>query len=372
MKITIITSPFGYIPPNGIGAIEKLWYDLALSFKKKGCDVTIVSKYPGACESSKNDINRIYVKGYKRGKTIYEDLFFDLLYSIKCCFKIQKTDVLVMNTFWMPFLCRFFKSKYVVSIYNVARYPKGQFRYLSHVDRLVACSSMIQKAILSQTPDLYNVCTINNPVNLDVFISKPLNHIKETVNVVYTGRIHQEKGLLNLVKALALLTKMKPIKLLLIGPSAIEKGGSGNLYCDKLKECAGEVELVFLGEIADPESMARSMRKAHIYCYPPLETTGDAMPCAPLEAMALGLPVIVSDIPCFDDYIVDRENAIRFDVSKNAVINLKEAFELLILDKSLRLRIGKKASETAQRFSCSNIADQYLNLFESLLANGKS
>lgn len=370
MKITIITSPFGYIPPNGIGAVEKLWYDLGIEFKKKGNDVTIISKLSASYDSFKDEIDRVYIKGYRRRNNIYKDLFFDLLYSLKCFLKIKKTDVLVLNTFWTPFLCHLFKRNYVISIYNVQRYPKGQFRYLSHIDKLVACSSMIQKAVLSQTPNICNVCTINNPVNLDIFYPDRKNLIEDTVNVVYTGRIHPEKGLLNLIKALALLTEVKAIKLLLIGTYDIEKGGGGELYRKKLEECAKNVELIFIGEIADPKSMACYMREAHIYCYPPLETTGDAMPCAPLEAMALGLPVIVSDIPCFDDYVVNGENAIRFDVSKNAVINLKRALELLINDEALRLRIGKNASLTAQRFSCSSIADQYLYLFKSLLQNG--
>lgn len=367
MKITIITGPFGYIPPYGIGAVEKLWYDLALEFKKEGCDVTIISKRPDLPESLKEDIDRIYVKGYKRRKTIYGDLVLDFIYSIKCLFKIRKTDILVMNTFWLPFLCKLFRNKYVVSVFNVQRYPKGQFGYLSHTDSLVACSSMIQKAILRQSPKLENVCTINNPVNQSVFYPGAINAIAETVNVVYTGRIHPEKGLLNLVKALALLTEMKSIKLQLIGPFAVEKGGGGEVYCKMLKECAGDVELIFSGEMSNPESMAEFMRKAHIYCYPPLETTGDAMPCAPLEAMALGLPVIVSDIPCFDDYAIDRVNAIRFDVTNNAVSNLKEAFKLLISDESLRQQIGRNASETAKRFSCPNIASKFLHLFKSYM-----
>ena len=88
--------------------------------------------------------------------------------------------------------------------------------------------------------------------------------------------------------------------------------------------------------------------------------------------MALGLPVIVSDLPCFDDYIVDKENAIRFTVSHNPVRHLERAIELLVFDEVLRRQIGVNASKTASRFSSSGIAGQYIDLFQSLLENGES
>lgn len=368
--------PFGYIPPKGIGAIEKLWYDLALEFTKNGHLVDIISKKPEGfqgVDKKEKMIGRIYISGYNRGAHLAKDLFFDFIYSFKALCKIKNTDVLIMNTFWSPFLCRFFKSNYNVSIYNVARYPKGQFKYLSHIDKLVACSSMIEHAVIQQNPNQKNVLTINNPVNLAIFKRKEYNSIKgDTLHIVYSGRIHPEKGLINLVKAASLLAEKSPVKLSFIGTSDLQKGGGGEEYRRQLAESAKVVDLVFTGEMSDPQQMADYMKTADIYCYPPLPTTGDAMPCAPLEAMALGLPVIVSDLPCFDDYLVHNKNGIRFDVSHNAVEHLLQAIELLVLDESLRRQISENAVKSASDFSSPNIAKQYLNLFQSLLHNGKS
>ena len=367
--------PFGYIPPKGIGAIEKLWYDLALEFTKKGHPVEIVSKKPkGPQVANKREemLKRIYISGYCRSAYFIKDLLFDFIYSFKALCKVKNTDVLIMNTFWSPFLCRFFKSNYRVSIYNVARYPKGQFKYLLHIDKLVACSSTIEHAVIQQNPNQKNILTINNPVNLDIFKPGEYNSIKgSTLHLVYSGRIHPEKGLINLVKAASLLAEKSPVKLSLIGTFDIQKGGGGEEYNRQLIGCAKNVDLVFTGEMSDPCQLANYMKTADIYCYPPLPTTGDAMPCAPLEAMALGLPVIVSDLPCFDDYLVNRKNGIRFDVSNNAVEHLLQAFELLIMEESLKTRISANAVKSASDFSCPNIAKQYLDLFQSLLNSGK-
>ena len=375
MKITIITSPFGYVPPLGIGAVEKIWYDLSIEFVNKGNQVKIISKRPeheGYTNNllDKNGINNIYIKGYKRKRSVYLDLIFDFLYSINSLMRIEKTDILVMNTFWTPFLCRFFKKKYKVSIYNVARFPKNQFKYLSNVDKLVACGSMIGEAVIKQAPRLQNVCVINNPVNQNIYYFTSIGDIEDTVHVVYTGRLHPEKGLFNLVKALSSLSVEKKIKLSLIGTNDIRRGGGGKEYCNELKKYVKNFELDFVGEISDPTLLAQYMRTAHIYCYPPLPTTGDAMPCAPLEAMALGLPVIVSDIPCFDDYVFHEKNGIRFNVKENAVENLKAALEDLIENASKRRKLGLYAAETAKQFSCPCIADRFLDLF-MILCDGE-
>lgn len=44
MKIGIITSPFGPIPPNALGAVEKSWYYIAQYFVKQNHEVTFYSK----------------------------------------------------------------------------------------------------------------------------------------------------------------------------------------------------------------------------------------------------------------------------------------------------------------------------------------
>ena len=39
MKIGIITSPFGPLPPNALGAVERLWYYVGICMSAKGHEV---------------------------------------------------------------------------------------------------------------------------------------------------------------------------------------------------------------------------------------------------------------------------------------------------------------------------------------------
>ena len=44
MKIGIITSPFGPLPPNALGAVERLWYYVGICMSAKGHEVIFYSK----------------------------------------------------------------------------------------------------------------------------------------------------------------------------------------------------------------------------------------------------------------------------------------------------------------------------------------
>lgn len=370
MKITIITGPFGYIPPNGIGAVEKLWYDLALEFKKKGCHVTIISKLPVEYESAKVDIERLYVKGYKRRKTIYEDLFLDFIYSMKCLFKVCKTDVLVLNTFWAPLLCRLIRSKYKVAVYNVARYPKRQFKFYRNIDAFFCVSNAIEKELTRQLPGRINkIKMVNNPINAEIFTWKEKRSVPPIV-IMYHGRIHPEKGLDILVSAFKQLQlKYKNLELALVGAKDIANGGGGPKYVDKLNSIVGG-NIKWIDSISEPSKLANTLATCDIYCYPSVAEKGETFGVAPLEAMGIGRPVIVSSLECFTDFIEDGVNGFVFNHrSSSAIDELATCMERLVKDPELREKMGRKAFESSRIFSNENIADQYLSEFGQLLNN---
>jgi glycosyltransferase involved in cell wall biosynthesis len=369
MKINIILSAFGCIPPVGIGAVERLWYDLAREFVRQGHQVTLMAKAnnPTQRDEVRDGLHILYSHGYARTRSRWSDLWMDAFYSWRSLRRMPKCDVCVLNTVTSPILCRGFRSKMTVSVYNVARFPRGQFRLYRHVDRLASCSSMITAAVLRQTPSVATtIKTINNPVNTSVFVSVPKTP-HERFEIVYTGRIHEEKGLLNLVQAVQLLHQDFPVHLTLVGTWAAELGGSGEAYRALLERSAETGLVTFAGAVSDSRTLASYIQQADVYCYPPLPTTGDAMPCAPLEAMATGTPVVVSDLPCFDDYVLQEQTGLRFDVHHDAVRHLYQAFKRLHDDSTLAAFIARNGVTMAQRFSNEHIASVFLQDFQQLL-----
>jgi glycosyltransferase involved in cell wall biosynthesis len=377
MKITVITSPFGTIPPNAIGAVEKWWYNVAKIMCEKGHQVAFLSKREN--ENDRNGINKDginvnYLQGFPVKNHIIKRLFFDLIYSLNALCRLKKTDILVMNTFWSPLLCILFKKKYIVPIYNVARIPKGQFKYYRYIERFACVSSAVYTELKKQIPTFIEKAkVIPNPVDTEFFYRMNEPDDSNKIVISYAGRVHPEKGLAILIKAFDTLKrtiKHTDIELRIIGAWDIEHGGGGEDHIRFLKQNT-PFEIKFIDPVYNPKELSEEIAKCHIFCYPSVAEKGETFGIAPLEAMALERAVVVSDLDCFKDFVKDKKNAFVFNHRENAVENLTKILSDLITHRDLRLQTGIEAAKTALNFSTAKIADLYLNDFTELL-NGKS
>lgn len=369
MKISIITSPFGTIPPSGIGAVEKLWYDLSLEFNKLGYETEIY------CKKDKKNTHRsekekiIHVSGYKRKGNLFLELFLDLFFSIKCLLRLKKTNILVCNTFFSPIVARLFKFKYNKLIYNVQRFPKGQFFLYKNVNSFI-CPSLIVKTILIKEKISKNASAvvIGNPVNLEVYQPKKIK-IKSTTEefqILYFGRIHKEKGVHLLVKSLSLLNAKKfKLKLKLIGPYKKQEGGSGADYFNDLYNYFKNID--YVKPISNPKILSNHIHESDIFCYPSLSENGETFGVSVIEAMACGKAVVVSKLSCFSDFVENNQNGMIFDhKSTNNFRNLSDKIQCLIENNELREKISKNAVETSKFYSNKYISRIHIDNFKEL------
>lgn len=135
-----------------------------------------------------------------------------------------------------------------------------------------------------------------------------------------------------------------------------------------MKNIAPLVPIEWINAINDPKKIALELASCNLYCYPSIADQGETFGVAPLEAMAIGRTVIVSNLECFKDFIEDGKSGFIFDHhSKNSVQELSLIIEDLINNSQLRQLVGKNASEKAKQFSVEAIASQYLNNFNQIL-----
>lgn len=369
-SISIITSPFGCIPPNAIGAVEKRWKSCGDYFLEKGIDVTFISKMPS--ESCKSSGHNIYIKGYSWTGSKIKDLLLDFIYSFKALWKMPKCDAVVLNTIFTPVLLPLFKWKYKVSLYNVARFPKKQLGAYRAVDILSCVSNVVYKCMLEQTPSTKRQgCVINNFINTDIY--HPLRKHNRTDNpiVLFTGRVHREKGLELLVKAINEVRKTYNISLKVIGAWEVERGGSGQDYVDELNNLASGWEIDWVDPIYDPKLLSKEMDKCDIYCYPSLADKGETFGVAPLEAMGLGIPTVVSALECFSDFLKDKESGLVFDHhSPNAVSQLADCILYIMRSDKDYDSLSKNAIQAAAEFTIENKAEEYLCVLNNVLNYG--
>ena len=375
MKITILTGPFLCLPPDAIGAIEKRWYLVGKKWISQGDDVTFICKKPMNCKKQ-NDY--IYIKGYERTGNWFKDFFLDFIYSMKALKKVSSTDILVLNSIWSPILSRMYKKKFKISIYNVARFPKHQmgiYHKFGKIDCFCCTSNATYNALLEQNSNLQSSsCVIPNFIDTHVFNGKKVRSLSNTPTIVYSGRVHSEKGLDLLMKAVEKIFKHHNMRLriLIIGAKDKARGGSGEKYVYELEKLAPNCEIIWVDAIYNPKDLAIEIAKGDIFCYPSVAERGETFGVAPLEAMGLGLPVIVSNLECFKDFISNGENGIVFNHrAENAVDELESQLWKLLTNPELFKKCSFKGMQTSQHFSVEAIAEKYHKKFEELL-NGKS
>lgn len=371
MKIGIITSPFGPLPPNALGAIERRWYYIGNAIARKGHSVDFYSKADKGY-LSETDVKINQILGYKRTKHIWGDIIKDFVFTLKALVRLKKCDILVQNTFWSPILSPLFFWKYRKTVYNVARMPKGQFRLYGAVHQFSCVSQAVKNEMEAYVGKDKRVVVVSNPVNVHYYGYKERANQDDIITIGYHGRIHREKGLDLLCKAAQLLSEKYKIRLMIIGPHETQRGGSGDEYVAQLKSLCPNVEITFTGAISNPSRLNEQLGLCDIYCYPSMADKGETFGVSPLEAMCTGCPVVVSSLACFRDFITDGETGLVFDHhAENAVEQLAEKLESYIESAELREKVGRAAYQKAQEFSVEKIAEKYIENFEKLQADGE-
>ncbi len=145
----------------------------------------------------------------------------------------------------------------------------------------------------------------------------------------YCGRIGREKNLTTLFRSFnSLNKKYSKTKLLLVG-----KGPESEEKIFKEKN-----NIIMVGE---KDNVVPYLQAMDIYVLPSLtETTS----LSTLEAMACGLPVVVTPLPALKKYIIDKENGFFFP--KENWLVLRKKLETLLKKPHLRFSVGQQARKT--------------------------
>jgi glycosyltransferase involved in cell wall biosynthesis len=368
MKITIVQGAFFPVPPLMGGAVEKMWYGLAKEFVNQGHEVNYISKsYKGLLNIEKREgINHLRVKGYKTPSNGLVLKFFDLLYTLRALGKIvNDTDVIISNTFWLPILLSEVNKK--KCLLDVARLPKGQMKFYTKNARLRANSSPVAKSIKNEIQKTYHDKVVMIPNTLPFKNTDQVDFSKKENIILFTGRIHPEKGLDILISSFALLNNSE-WKLLIVGPYSTEEGGGGDSYLSDLKELSKKRNIEFMEPIFDIDKLNTIYAKASIFVYPSVAEKGETFGVSPLEAMSWGCATIVSDLQCFKDFLIHNKNGLCFDHrSEKKVAILSNYLNDLINKVEIRESIAKQGLSVNETHSNEVLSKVFLAEFQSMI-----
>ena len=352
------------------GAVEKVWHALGREFSRRGHEVTHVSRQHLDLPQTEivDGVRHLRVRGFDAPASLLRLKVFDLIYSLRVLSRLPPADILVTNTFWLPILAR--DPKRGETYVHVARYPKGQMRLYARAARLQTVSQPVAAAIEREAPRLRaRVCVIPYPLIDNGIVERSASHTKR---ILFVGRIHPEKGLHLLLKAFAAIPQEQAEgwRLAIVGPSDLRLGGGGEAYQRELHTLAEPVaaRVDWLGPVFDPHRLSAIYADAPIFAYPSLADRGETFGLAPLEAMSHGCVPVVSELPCFHDFIQDRVDGLFFDhLADQPERQLANRLMELMRDETQRVRLSLAAARKAKDYGLERIASLFLEDFRSIL-----
>ncbi len=208
-----------------------------------------------------------------------------------------------------------------------------------------ACNVPVDTNVLKNAID---VDKFNKKVSSDEKkqLMKKLGIKEDDFVVLYVGRLMQMKGILELMQAIVSIED-RHVKLICIGSANFGKWAYSN-YEKRIKKLSEQYkeQIIFTGYL-DNSEIYKYASIADIQCVPTL--VEEAAGLVALEAMASGLPNIVTDSGGMVEYVSEQTSLI---VKRNDTVeNLKNAIIYMKEHPSVRFRMSENARLQSKKFN---------------------
>ena len=192
----------------------------------------------------------------------------------------------------------------------------------------------------------------------------PAKRPKSGQQLLYVGRLTEQKGVHVLIDALPLIAESHPGVSLVIAGEGQEKQ---NLQKRVLqRKMQGRV--AFVGAVNN-KSLAGFYRKADVVVFPSVEREGFGL--VAVEALGCECATVVTDLPAMADIVTDGETGLV--IPQKNTERLAESVSRLLNDPTLRARLGHAGRRhVLERFDWRIVAAQYRQLIQSLTEGSRA
>lgn len=192
---------------------------------------------------------------------------------------------------------------------------------------------------------------IYNSPGFDVKEVKPRTEIHTPLRILNVGRLHPQKGQRYLLEAVAkLCLKKHEVSVRIVG-----EGGERENLEEQIKKFNLESTITLVGQTFN---VKKELEWADIFVAPSLY---EGLPLAQIEAMMMGLPLILSDIPPHKEII---HNILALFCKVKNSDSLLEQIEKI--SKTNINELSLNSINSAKRFSFENMITQYLELYRGV------
>jgi glycosyltransferase involved in cell wall biosynthesis len=245
--------------------------------------------------------------------------------------------------------------------YYGVEYPMNEFltnMSFHNSTHLIACSKVRFREMVQRSKiDSSKISVIYNGLEFDkIRVDNMVN--ERDHSIVFWGRLYFVKGVIQLIKALAIVKKEYP-------NVTLDICGKGPLTANirSLLKKLNLVDNVTIHGYVSDAVLINKIRSASIVVLPSLY---EAQPIAMLEAMSYKKCVVAYDFPFVREFISDWQNGLcakAWDVE-----DLAKRICIALSDEGLRKKIGNNAYVTVERnHNWKTLVNSYVELYNNLV-----
>lgn len=393
MRIAILTSGILPVPSVQGGAVENfLDYFLEYNNNKHLHDITVYSVYHSNTDRHPallSECNKyIYIKTNSIWGKIKKRLYalthknahyhYSIEYFLDCSIKhIKKCkyDIIILNNRpgYAEKLAKITSAKLVYNLYNdkLNSTTRANLFIYNAAALIITTSNYITERVKTINSNDNKCVTVYSGIELDRFTPnltlkisrKDLNLPKDSFLLVFSGRVTQEKGIMELIEAMIKINNYKQISLLVIGSSFYGNATNDNNFTHKLKTRAALLKdrIKFTGFI--PYSMVPHYLKISDIAIIP-SIWDDPFPTTVLEAQAMGLPIITTCRGGIPEEVTEK-NAIILNTDGDFINSLTDAILYLYNNPEKRAAMTKYSLERSALFNKETYAINFFKAIEN-------
>lgn len=210
---------------------------------------------------------------------------------------------------------------------------------------------MVAESRIVDIPNGIEVSRFCGPTS--TFLYNVLDIPEQKKIILSVGRNHEKKGYDYGIKAMSLLVKRldnKDAHYVIVGRGVSEH--------QSLVDELHANEYVSLIEEVPPEKITQCYKSADIFFSPSIV---EGLSLVSIEAMASGLPLVVTDVPGNEDIV--KANHCGVIVNSENVESMTEGLYRLLSDKPYTEELASIALSSSKKYDWSKIAEQYESVY---------
>jgi glycosyltransferase involved in cell wall biosynthesis len=390
MHVLMLTDKNVVPDPNApeIGGASRQCLKLSKALSAKNIEVSIVSRKFVGHAASKTildgvqviKLNTLHQLFNRRGLRRLEVYFFLLRVLLYLTFNRKAFDILHCHSAYFPAFAavlagRMLRKPTIIKVMNSgfrndilrlknektiwgSAYMAG---FLRRADRAVVLNKMAYRQLLEYGFEPGQLAIIANGVETRLDRFKTDYGLGHTARIIFVGRLDIAKGLATLFKAFEIMVKNSQAAnyhLTLLGKGPLKK------ILEQYALSHGMAPFVaFEGEKSNVDEY---LIGSDIFVLP---SEAEGLSNSLLEAMAVGLPCVVSDIDGNRVLIENGFNGLTFNPGDHS--GMIKAVERLREDRDLRAMLGNNARQTVlKNFDIEVTSEKYLQLYDSIKRGG--